>query len=643
MSEITTIDDAPENADWARPDILNSTKIYKAKYNALYNFDANGGTWENDITKRKDTPKEIEDDEPTNGTREFLGWAEADGTTVTYSEISDKDAGTTFYAIWEKIIPTYTLPIGLTANYGDTLSNIDLSSYSTTDGYFSWVDDTTNVGDIGNGLHLIRYTPFDTENYDAVEIEIAIKINKANPIIEVTPSATKIEKGEKLANSTLSGGTVKGINGETLTGSFTWINSDKTFNPSEDSEEHEVLFTPESSNYNTIKCTIIVSAKQSSGQGSAGPGSADSNQGGSAGSGSGDSNQGGSAGSGDSNQGGSAGSGSADSNQGGSAGSGSADSNQGSTNPPAKKKSNKGLTRYTIKATAQNGGEISPSGSFRVIKSKNVKFVITPDEGYEIDVLMVDDEQIENTLEYTFNNVQGPHTIHVTFKKEITNTDKGNDSSNSLGFNRSVHMAYFEGYEDSSFLPDANLTRAETTAILCKILLTPIDLNKNYPTSFSDISSDAWHAKYIGYIESLGLIVGYGDETFRPNNLITRAELVSILCKIEGEDAIYSNIFTDINKTHWAAKSIAYAYNKGWITGYPDGSFNPDAPVSRAEIAVILNKVLNRNVSKLDFNNFRLNQYTDIDESHWAYYDIMEATHTHEYTITNDGIERWTN
>ena len=184
------------------------------------------------------------------------------------------------------------------------------------------------------------------------------------------------------------------------------------------------------------------------------------------------------------------------------------------------------------------------------------------------------------------------------------------------------HKAYIVGYE-GKFNPDGNITRAETAAILAR-LTDGFDENGSYATAFDDVDSALWYYKYIGFEENKGIITGYPDGTFMPEESITRAEFASVITRFAKIDAVrYTAPFAD-TAGHWAEARIAECADAGYIKGYEENTFRPDNYITRSEAVAIINRVLGRN----DITDFE-NPFTDVTENHWAYKDIMEAAVTH--------------
>ena len=203
------------------------------------------------------------------------------------------------------------------------------------------------------------------------------------------------------------------------------------------------------------------------------------------------------------------------------------------------------------------------------------------------------------------------------------------------------HNAYLSGYPDSTFGPDRNMTRAEVAQMFYALLL---DKDVTIMASFSDVPADAWYAKAVNTLASLGMLGGYPDGTFRPDAPITRAEFAAIALAFAYDPVNASCSYTDVNTAAWYYIYVAQATTYGWIGGYPDGTFRPNNSITRAEVCVIVNNMLGREADQdyIDRSSAALADFVDLSGSHWAYYTIMEATNTHDYTSTSAG-ETWDN
>ena len=201
------------------------------------------------------------------------------------------------------------------------------------------------------------------------------------------------------------------------------------------------------------------------------------------------------------------------------------------------------------------------------------------------------------------------------------------------------HNAFLSGYPDGSFLADKNMTRAEVAQMFYSLLLNK---NVKITKSFSDVPADAWYAKAVNTLSSLGMLGGYPDGTFRPDAPITRAEFAAIALAFAYDPASASCSYTDVSTNAWYYTYVAQATTYGWIGGYPDGSFRPNNSITRAEVAVIVNNMLGRDAdeSYINRNADELVSFVDLSKNHWAYYTIMEATNSHDYTTSSNG-ESW--
>mgnify|MGYP000133455587 FL=1 len=159
-------------------------------------------------------------------------------------------------------------------------------------------------------------------------------------------------------------------------------------------------------------------------------------------------------------------------------------------------------------------------------------------------------------------------------------------------------------------------------------------------TKFSDASDD-WYSKAINYVVGKGLISGYPNGTFKPNESITRAEFAQMISGYVKNEKASTSDFKDV-KDHWAKDAIDKLYGNKNVNGYPDGSFKPNAKITRAEAVTILNSVFNRNTNKSSLNNVNtssLNKFSDVNEGFWAYYNILDAANTHNRERLNSTSE----
>lgn len=207
--------------------------------------------------------------------------------------------------------------------------------------------------------------------------------------------------------------------------------------------------------------------------------------------------------------------------------------------------------------------------------------------------------------------------------------------------NRTDHFAFLVGYTDGTFGPERNMTRAEVTTMFARLLTEQIEADKTYSNTFSDVPKGYWAANYIGYMQQFGIITGYSDGSFRPDAPVTRAEFAAIASRFE-KLTEGSKSFTDVPDTYWAARYINFAATRGWVTGYSDGTFKPENTITRAEVAAVTCRLLERSADQ-NYIRSHLNElrtFSDMTESHWAYWYAMEAANGHDYTKSG-GSENW--
>lgn len=206
--------------------------------------------------------------------------------------------------------------------------------------------------------------------------------------------------------------------------------------------------------------------------------------------------------------------------------------------------------------------------------------------------------------------------------------------------NTSDHFAYVQGYPDGTVKPAGNITRAETAAILFR-LMDDASRKTYYSTKsgFRDVASGSWYNTYVATLNNAGVITDSSNGCFRPNEAITRAELAAMLAKFS-ETTGAANYFNDVSAKYWAANAIAICAKLGWITGYPDGTFRPDKNVTRAELMAMINRATGRAPKSADAFLPGMKTWSDNTADKWYYLDVQEATNSHSYTVK--GSETWT-
>lgn len=211
---------------------------------------------------------------------------------------------------------------------------------------------------------------------------------------------------------------------------------------------------------------------------------------------------------------------------------------------------------------------------------------------------------------------------------------------NTPKLNTADHFAYVQGYPDGTVKPAGNITRAETAAILFR-LMDDASRKTYYSTKsgFRDVASGSWYNTYVATLNNAGVITDSSNGYFRPNEAITRAELAAMLAKFS-ETTSAANYFNDVSAKYWAANAIAICAKLGWITGYPDGTFRPDRNVTRAELMAMINRATGRAPKSADAFLPGMKTWIDNTSDKWYYLDVQEATNSHSYTVK--GSETWT-
>lgn len=200
------------------------------------------------------------------------------------------------------------------------------------------------------------------------------------------------------------------------------------------------------------------------------------------------------------------------------------------------------------------------------------------------------------------------------------------------------HYAYLLGYEDGTVRPNGSISRAEVATVLFRLLKDDVRMqNLTKDNAYSDVSDTAWYAAAVSTLSKMGVISGYPDGTFRPNAPITRAEFAAMIARFDETAKSADTPFTDISG-HWAENAIGKAYGNGWVEGSSKTVFCPESNLIRAETATLLNRVLHRLPEKE--SDLLANQiaWPDNPETFWGYLAIQEATNSHEYERKADGV-----
>ncbi|MBQ6529543.1 MAG: S-layer homology domain-containing protein [Clostridia bacterium] len=293
---------------------------------------------------------------------------------------------------------------------------------------------------------------------------------------------------------------------------------------------------------------------------------------------------------------------------------------------------------YNITVTDKDGKPVTVTKS--IGKDGNVTLTLPSGK-------LIDDGYYTIVIKDTKGNAKADVDVTLKDKKngEMTSTT---DKNGTVVIPTQIHNAYVYGYEDGEFKPEGNMTRAEAAAIFARnIAERKGETIPSKKSSFKDVNSKLWYSSPIAYLENYDVISGYSDGTFAPEEQITRAEFVAMVTRFyelfDKTTTQSKNSFADVATTHWAYKYINTASAMDWIAGYADSTFRPDNSITRAEVVAIVNRVTGRSADTeyINKNMSAVNIFTDlIDKSYWAFYEILEAANTHSVVISN-GAEKW--
>lgn len=278
--------------------------------------------------------------------------------------------------------------------------------------------------------------------------------------------------------------------------------------------------------------------------------------------------------------------------------------------------------REAYQATSNTSGTVRftdvSSGTYTLLEKKAPEGYVLSDETYTL------------TVSGSRVTMNGKAYSPVTFVNR-----------KAAELNRTDHFAFLVGYTGGTFGPERDMTRAEVTTMFARLLTEQIEADKTYSNTFTDVPKGCWAANYIGYMQQFGIITGYSDGSFRPDAPVTRAEFAAIASRFE-KLTEGSKSFTDVPDTYWAARYINFAATRGWVTGYSDGTFKPENTITRAEVAAVTCRLLERSADQSYIRSHlkELRTFADMTESHWAYWYAMEAANGHDYTKSG-GSENW--
>ncbi len=295
------------------------------------------------------------------------------------------------------------------------------------------------------------------------------------------------------------------------------------------------------------------------------------------------------------------------------------------------------------------------------LDASHVPAIMIPAAGYENtpghwDVTPNTEENgITGDVTYTYIFGKKHHSSSKDENKDKDNNkenNKENNKDNNTGettptkvpdlLNGSNHFAYVVGYKDGNVKPQGNITRAETAAIFFRLLKEEVrSENLSKHNDFADVTEDSWYNTAVSTMAGMNILKGRTANSFAPQAPITRAEFAAICARFDSGRAEENSSFTDISG-HWAEKEIERAATLGWVSGYTDGSFHPDAPITRAEAMTLINRVLCRMPeTKADLLD-SMTKWPDNQPGAWYYLAVQEATNSHTYEQKDSKYETWT-
>ncbi len=287
------------------------------------------------------------------------------------------------------------------------------------------------------------------------------------------------------------------------------------------------------------------------------------------------------------------------------------------------------------------GGDSNVEFEYNKGDKVKVEDILMPNKpGYTLEGLFLDEEMTQPVGEEIVvdENVK----IYAKWKKSETPVEAPLKSEE--------HFAYINGYPNKNgeeeIRPNNNITREEVASVFYRILTDEAKAELySKVNGFKDVSENRWSNEAISTVANGGYIKGYDDGTFNPGGDITRAEFVTIAARfydVKENSIVDSSDLSDI-QGHWAKSYINYAVSVDWLSGYEDGTFRPDKPITRAEVIKIINNILDRHVDAEGLADVEYKQWVDNDENAWYYYDIIEASTAHKYEKAEEtGLEKWT-
>ncbi|MBS6355759.1 MAG: S-layer homology domain-containing protein [Oscillibacter sp.] len=302
--------------------------------------------------------------------------------------------------------------------------------------------------------------------------------------------------------------------------------------------------------------------------------------------------------------------------------------------------------RHTLTVKVEDFETKRPIGDAGISIGKTGAITVTLPDGEDMD------ENNRITVTVTDQEREPQEGLSVIVKGDLGQTERGEtDEAGQLTVPEvaelETHGAYVVGYTDGTFGPERGMRRSEAATIFARLLSQRLGdlITAPTTTTFPDVPADAWYAGYVSYLTRYGVAVGYTDGLFHGDEPISRAEFTAMAVRFfdaygDGDQEIMEDYqdFWDVSPGHWAAGYIEDAARHGWVVGYGDGTFQPEDEISRAEVVTIVNRLLGREADQkyIASGPRGLVRFPDVSSSHWAYYDILEASNRHEADVSAD-------
>ena len=288
------------------------------------------------------------------------------------------------------------------------------------------------------------------------------------------------------------------------------------------------------------------------------------------------------------------------------------------------------------------GGSSYSSTSVRITDKDGKSVNVTRTNGTNISTLTLPSgknlSKDDNYYNITVTSSSKPKKGYVIVLKDRNGNEVrgATNEEGKLTLPSYEHTAYIKGYDDGTFKPEGNMTRAEAAAIFARLVAERKGESITGKAAFNDVPVNSWYNTYVGYLEKYNVINGYTDGTFKPESPVTRAEFTAMTVRFYDifEDVEYSentSKYKDVDNKYWAIKDISYASGNKWLNGYVDGTFKPDINITRAEVVTVVNRVIGCRADKeyINDNLEVLDRFTDVkSDTHWAFYDILSAANT---------------